>query len=53
MRYGALDQYGMGLRTASEVPPFFMLEAMTDMEGRPVMIRLRPRRALQGHAGSI
>jgi hypothetical protein len=37
VRYGALDQYGMGLRSAEEVPPFFMLEAMTDMEGRPVM----------------
>ncbi len=24
-RYGALDQYGMGLRTADEVPPFFLL----------------------------
>ena len=37
VRYGALDQYGMGLRAASEVPPFFMLESMTDLEGRPVM----------------
>jgi hypothetical protein len=36
IRYGALDQYGMGLRTASEVPPFFLLESVTDMQGRPV-----------------
>ena len=37
VRYGALDQYGMGLRAGQRGPPFFMLEAMTDMEGRPVM----------------
>jgi MYXO-CTERM domain-containing protein len=37
VRYGALDQYGMGLRLARDVPPFFMLEQMTDMDGRPVM----------------
>jgi MYXO-CTERM domain-containing protein len=37
VRYGALDQYGMGLRAARDVPPFFMLEAMTDLDGRPVM----------------
>jgi hypothetical protein len=39
VRYGALDQYGMGLRLASEVPPFFMLEEITDMAGAPVMNR--------------
>ncbi len=37
VRYGPLDQYGMGLRLASEVPPFFLLERMTDMQGRMVM----------------
>ncbi len=29
-RYSALDQYAMGLREASEVPPFFYVEAPTN-----------------------
>ncbi len=36
VRYGMLDQYGMGLRKASEVPPFFMIDAMSDLDGRPI-----------------
>ena len=36
VRYGTLDQYGMGLRAASEVPPFFLLENITDLQGQPV-----------------
>jgi hypothetical protein len=35
-RYGALDQYGMGLRAASEVPPFFVLEDLRDEDGQEV-----------------
>ena len=34
MRYGALDQYGMGLRLAKDVPPFFLLENITDLNDR-------------------
>ncbi|HEY0713327.1 MAG TPA: hypothetical protein VGF45_11685, partial [Polyangia bacterium] len=34
-RYGVLDQYGMGLRKASEVPPFFLLEDIRDLAGNP------------------
>lgn len=35
-RWGALDQYGMGLRTAREVPPFFFLEDVVDENGNKV-----------------
>ncbi len=35
-RYGMLDQYGMGLRTADEVPPFFVLRDLQDPDGRPI-----------------
>jgi hypothetical protein len=37
VRYGALDQYGMGLRLAKDVPPFFLLENVTDLNDVPVM----------------
>ncbi len=37
-RYGTLDQYGMGLRTADEVPPFFILQNLTDQEDRPTKV---------------
>ena len=36
VRYGALDQYGMGLRLAKDVPPFFLLENITDLNDVPV-----------------
>lgn len=35
-RYGELDQYGMGLRRASEVRPFFFLEELRDEQDRLV-----------------
>lgn len=35
-RYGTLDQYGMGLRKAEEVPPFFLLENLTRETGEAV-----------------
>jgi hypothetical protein len=37
-RYSALDQYAMGLRQASEVPPFYFLEDLKDQDGREVMM---------------
>ncbi|HEY0705365.1 MAG TPA: hypothetical protein VGG33_01120 [Polyangia bacterium] len=37
-RYGVLDQYGMGLRKASEVPPFFLLEDIKDLAGNPAPV---------------
>ena len=40
VRYGILDQYGLGLRSADEVPPFFILEDLQDLQGNPVMGRL-------------
>jgi hypothetical protein len=33
VRYSPLDQYGMGLRLAKDVPPFFLLEDVTDLNG--------------------
>jgi hypothetical protein len=36
VRYGTLDQYGMGLRAAKDVPPFFLLEEITDVNGVPI-----------------
>jgi hypothetical protein len=35
-RYGELDQYGMGLRKAAEVAPFFWLKDLKDMAGTPI-----------------
>lgn len=35
-RYGTLDQYAMGLRSAEEVPPFFMLDGFSDEAGSPI-----------------
>ena len=35
-RYGALDQYGMGLLPAAEVPPFFLLADITDQLGNVI-----------------
>jgi hypothetical protein len=35
-RYGQLDQYGMGLRTAEEVKPFFILEDLQDGAGNVI-----------------
>lgn len=35
-RYGAVDQYAMGIRTPDEVPPFYILEDVTDSMGRPI-----------------
>ena len=35
-RYGRLDQYGMGLLPASEVPGFFLLENILDSNHNPV-----------------
>lgn len=34
-RYSTLDQYAMGLRTAAEVPAFFMLDDFKDETGAP------------------
>lgn len=44
-RYGALDQYAMGLRAANEVPAFFALDNITDEEGRPVTTGVLSRSA--------
>ncbi len=35
-RYGILDQYGMGLRKAAEVPKFYLLENLTDEAGTAI-----------------
>jgi hypothetical protein len=35
-RFGSLDQYAMGLRDPSEVPPFFFLENFVDDNGQAV-----------------
>lgn len=35
-RYGALDQYAMGLLPAEEVPPFFLLEEIRRMDDVPL-----------------
>ena len=35
-RYGRLDQYGMGLIPADQVPPFYLLEDLRDSTGTPV-----------------
>jgi hypothetical protein len=38
-RYGTLDQYGMGLRTEQEVPPFFILEDVRQaVDNMPVTV---------------
>lgn len=37
VKYGPLDQYGMGLRKPEDVPPFFLLQDIRDMTGNPVM----------------
>ena len=53
VRYGALDQYGMGLRPAKDVPPFFLLEDMTDIERpRRSMTAASPATAATRRAGS-
>jgi hypothetical protein len=36
VRYGELDQYGMGLRKAAEVAPFYILKDLTDTAGTPI-----------------
>jgi MYXO-CTERM domain-containing protein len=36
VRYGELDQYGMGLRKAEEVSPFFLLKDLKDSAGTPI-----------------
>jgi hypothetical protein len=38
-RYGVLDQYGMGLRTEAEVPPFFILDDVRqEFDDQPVAV---------------
>ncbi len=52
-RYGALDQYGMGLRRADEVPPFFLLEDVMTEDGQAVGAMGRLSRTGRYHAKKI
>ena len=36
VRYGPLDQYGMGLRAEKDVPPFYLLEDLRREDDQPV-----------------
>ena len=52
-RYGAMDQYAMGLRKPEEVPPFFLLDEFKDSAGTPVTRTSRFARGVKYRAQRI
>ncbi|MDZ4695118.1 MAG: MYXO-CTERM sorting domain-containing protein [Deltaproteobacteria bacterium] len=55
-RFGLLDQYAMGLREASEVPPFFFLDNFIDENGQAIereMISISARRKYKANRTDV